>query len=301
MRSASPTIVILSSLFSVAALAQPPEVTGKPVDGPTLRYIEIASGSGAAADPGKEYVVHYTGWLTNGKKFDSSVGREPLHFVQGRKQVITGWDIGFEGMKVGSKRRLLIPAALAYGEAATGSIPPRSELIFDVELLDVKDAPQVPPAVDVLVPLGDLEKKVMDLARAVPEAKYSWRPSPGTRSFAEVFLHIAYGNQLLLNIAMKQPAAAELEKQIAANSKGETAGLDKAHIIEMLEASFGAVRKPLETARMGQLAHDEDFFGQHTTRRGVFTILDTHVAEHLGQAIAYSRMNGITPPWSEKQ
>jgi hypothetical protein len=187
---------------------------------------------------------------------------------------------------------------MAYGSTGTGSIPPGSELIFDVELLDVKDAPQVPPAVDVLLPFGDLEKKVLALARAIPEDKYGWRPSPGTRSFAEVFLHIGYGNQLLLNIAMNQPSAAELEKQIEANAKGEKAPADKAHIIEMLAASFAAVRKPLESARAGQLAHDEDFFGQHTTRRGVFTILDTHVAEHLGQAIAYARMNGIAPPWA---
>jgi uncharacterized damage-inducible protein DinB len=245
-------------------------------------------------------VVHYTGWLTNGKQFDSSIGRAALHFVQGRKQVITGWDIGFEGMKVGGRRRLLIPASMAYGAQATVSIPAGSDLIFDVELLQVKEPPQVPPAVDVLLPLGDLETKVLALARAIPEDKYNWRPAPGVRSFAEVLLHISFGNQLLLGIAMNQPAAADLEKQINANAAAENQTLDKARIIETLSASFAAVRKPLETARAGQLAHDEEFFGKPTTRRGVFTILDTHLAEHMGQLIAYARMNGITPPWSEK-
>jgi FKBP-type peptidyl-prolyl cis-trans isomerase FkpA len=301
MRSHTSPLLILVGLFCSAASAQIPEVPGKPVEGPSLRFIEIASGLGAKAEPGKEYVVHYTGWLTSGKQFDSSIGRAPLHFVQGRKQVITGWDIGFEGMKVGGKRRLLIPASMGYGAQATGSIPAGSELIFDIELLDVKEPPQVPPAVDVLLPLADLEAKVMALARAIPEDKYGWRPSPGTRSFAEVFLHIGYGNQLLLGIAMNQPSAADLEKQIDVNAKAEKLPLDKAKIVEMLAASFAAVRKPLETARAGQLAHDEEFFGKPTTRRGVFTILDTHIAEHLGQAIAYARMNGIAPPWSEKQ
>ena len=219
---------LLFILLCFGATAQTPEVPGSPVQGPTLRYIEIASGVGAKAEPGKEYVVHYTGWLANGKQFDSSIGHAPLHFVQGRKQVITGWDIGFEGMKVGGKRRLLIPASMAYGAQATGSIPPGAELIFDVELLEVKEPPQVPPAVDVLLPLGELETKVLSLARAVPEDKYGWRPAPGVRSFAEVFLHISYGNQLLLGIAINQPAASDLEKQIDANAKAEKQPLDKA-------------------------------------------------------------------------
>ncbi|MBC7894438.1 MAG: FKBP-type peptidyl-prolyl cis-trans isomerase, partial [Cytophagaceae bacterium] len=92
---------------------------------------------------------HYTGWLLDGKKFDSSRDtasngqpRTPLPFQQGRRGVIIGWDQGFEGMKVGGRRRLIIPYQLAYG--ANGRppvIPPRSTLIFDVELMDVRDGP----------------------------------------------------------------------------------------------------------------------------------------------------------------
>jgi peptidylprolyl isomerase len=112
-----------------------------------LRYVEVAPGSGALAEPRKCFFAHYTGWLTNGTKFDSSRDtmpngqpRTPLSFAQGARRVIAGWDSGFEGMRVGGKRRLLIPYQLAYGELGRPPvIPPRSELIFDVELMAVSD------------------------------------------------------------------------------------------------------------------------------------------------------------------
>jgi uncharacterized damage-inducible protein DinB len=291
-------------LVIVALFAQqigPPPVSGTPADGVKLRYIDIVEGTGAPALPGKKYVVHYTGWLANGKKFDSSVDRGvPLDFVQGRKQVITGWDVGFEGMKVGGKRRLFIPPALGYAEKGAGqNIPPNAELIFDVELLDVKDAPDTLPAVDVLAPLSDLESKVMALAKAVPDEKYSWRPAPGVRSFGEVFLHIAYGNRLIMTIAARQPVGEDLKKLIAETSAGDKQALDKAHTLDLLAQSFAAARKAIEPLRSGGLSHDADFFDVHTTRRGIYVLMDTHIAEHLGQAIAYARMNGIVPPWSK--
>jgi peptidylprolyl isomerase len=110
-----------------------------------LRYIDVKIGTGATAEPSMIYSVHYTGWLYDGTKFDSSVDRgTPIEFMQGQHRVIIGWDSGFEGMRVGGKRRLFIPYQLAYGETAKGPIPAKSNLIFDVELVDVKDpnAPQ---------------------------------------------------------------------------------------------------------------------------------------------------------------
>lgn len=100
----------------------------------------LKEGVGAVAKNGDIVSVHYTGTLENGTKFDSSVDRgTPFEFSLGAGQVIPGWDIGVEGMKVGEKRKLIIPSLLAYGErGAGGVIPPNATLIFEVELLEIK-------------------------------------------------------------------------------------------------------------------------------------------------------------------
>ena len=105
-----------------------------------LQYQDVKVGDGAEAKPGQTAVVHYTGWLTDGTKFDSSRDRgEPFSFPIGEGQVIRGWDEGVAGMKVGGRRKLLIPADLGYGEmGAPPVIPPAATLVFDVELLDVQ-------------------------------------------------------------------------------------------------------------------------------------------------------------------
>jgi FKBP-type peptidyl-prolyl cis-trans isomerase len=104
-----------------------------------LNVEEISVGSGAEAVAGKQVSVHYTGWLTNGTKFDSSVDRgRPFQFQLGAGNVIQGWDQGVAGMKVGGKRKLTIPPALGYGaRGAGGVIPPNATLVFEVELLGV--------------------------------------------------------------------------------------------------------------------------------------------------------------------
>lgn len=104
-----------------------------------LKIEEIKKGSGKEATTGKTVTVHYTGTLSDGKKFDSSLDRgQPFSFQLGIGQVIKGWDQGLIGMKVGGKRKLTIPPELAYGNRDVASIPANSTLIFDVELLDVK-------------------------------------------------------------------------------------------------------------------------------------------------------------------
>jgi FKBP-type peptidyl-prolyl cis-trans isomerase len=119
----------------------PSKVTGEPTktaDG--LEYWDIQVGTGAVAQAGQAAKVHYTGWLTSGKKFDSSVGKAPFEVAPlGSAPVIKGWNEGIVGMKVGGKRQLRIPPDLAYGaDGYPGAIPPNSTLIFDVQLLSVK-------------------------------------------------------------------------------------------------------------------------------------------------------------------
>ena len=101
---------------------------------------DLVVGSGDTANAGQYVSVHYTGWLTNGQKFDSSVDRnDPFEFKLGMGQVIPGWDQGVAGMQAGGKRKLTIPPNLAYGaRGAGGVIPPNATLVFEVELLAVK-------------------------------------------------------------------------------------------------------------------------------------------------------------------
>lgn len=276
-----------------------PAISGKVVEAATFRYIDVKTGDGAAAQPGEQYTVDYTGWLRDGTKFDSSIGKEPIVFVQGRRQVIAGWEMGFEGMRVGGKRRLFIPYQLAYGEQGRGSIPPKAELIFDIELLKTEPAPpSAAPAADIAFSLASLENEIMQLAKAVPEEKYGWQPGPGVRTFQQVFLHIAYGNHLILNIA-EDAEPDDVKKIEDENAKIEAGPISKEKTIAALTETFAEIHKYLDEVRAAQLSRDMEFFGQKTSRRGILVWLDTHMGEHLGQAIAYARMNGIVPPWSK--
>lgn len=141
-------LVLLSVPFLVAQTTHRP---ARPATGPTkvtgegvktssgLQYWDIKVGAGEQAKDGSKVKVQYTGWLTTGKKFDSSVGGPPYEFTLGRQEVIKGWDEGVAGMKVGGKRQLRIPPDLAYGEDGhPPQIPANSTLIFDVQLVAVK-------------------------------------------------------------------------------------------------------------------------------------------------------------------
>ena len=121
----------------------PTKVTGDGVKTDSgLQYWDIRMGTGAVAKDGDHVKVHYTGWLTTGKKFDSSVdAHQPFDFTIGKGDVIKGWDEGVTGMKVGGKRQLRIPPELAYGAAGySGVIPPNATLIFDIQLLSIPPA-----------------------------------------------------------------------------------------------------------------------------------------------------------------
>jgi FKBP-type peptidyl-prolyl cis-trans isomerase len=120
-----------------------------------LKVIDLKVGTGDVAKAGMNAEVQYTGWLTDGHQFDSSrqVGRSPFTFQVGASQVIGGWDEGVPGMKVGGKRKLIIPSALGYGangqtDQTTGAtiIPPNATLVFDIELISLKPGPSPTPS-----------------------------------------------------------------------------------------------------------------------------------------------------------
>ena len=145
-------LLLIAALLSAQTSAHKPTQTAHPnTNAPTkvsgdgvktasgLQYWDIKVGTGVEAKDGDHVKVHYTGWFTDGKKFDSSVdAHQPYDFTIGKNEVIKGWDEGVTGMKVGGKRQLRIPPELAYGEAGYKTIiPPNATLIFDVQLLAV--------------------------------------------------------------------------------------------------------------------------------------------------------------------
>jgi FKBP-type peptidyl-prolyl cis-trans isomerase FkpA len=147
MKQLLSSCVLGLSLTLTLALAGCERKAPHPVDATpiALQKVDTAPGSGKEAVAGATVVVNYTGWLyspnaqlQHGAQFDSSIGREPFSFKLGAGQVIKGWDEGVQGMKVGGKRTIIIPASMGYGEEGAGPIPPNANLIFDVELLDVQ-------------------------------------------------------------------------------------------------------------------------------------------------------------------
>jgi FKBP-type peptidyl-prolyl cis-trans isomerase len=139
-------VVGLASLIFLVPSPAADKVDGKVVTTESgLKYQDLKVGDGATAKKGDTVIVHYTGWLDKGdgqpgKKFDSSVDRnEPFDFPLGAGRVIKGWDEGVAGMKIGGKRKLLIPSKLGYGARGAGAaIPPNADLLFEVELLKIK-------------------------------------------------------------------------------------------------------------------------------------------------------------------
>jgi len=151
---------------------------------------------------------------------------------------------------------------------------------------------------EFLFSFNDAEAKVLSLAKAMPAEKYSWRPGPGVRSVSEVYIHIANGNRLLLGMTNGQPPREEFMKLVGDNEQREKTIAEKAKVVADLEASFKEVHNALDDAADSQLSKSIRVFGTDTTPRGVYMIVSNHVSEHLGQSIAYARMNGIVPPWS---
>jgi uncharacterized damage-inducible protein DinB len=159
-----------------------------------------------------------------------------------------------------------------------------------------------PPAASVKAPgfrdlfltqLKDVESKMVGLAETMPPEKYSWRPAEGVRSISEVYMHIAVANSFLPNfIGVKPPAgfSPAMEKTVK----------EKAEVVAALKASFAHVREAVANLPDADLDKPTKLFGQQTSYQGVVFLMANHMHEHLGQSIAYARMNGVVPPWSKK-
>jgi uncharacterized damage-inducible protein DinB len=146
---------------------------------------------------------------------------------------------------------------------------------------------------EVLAEVIIQEDKFTRLAEAIPAEKYSWRPSPDVRSFAEVFLHVAAANYNLYKLVGTPPPA-------GFDVKGfEKSSTDKAKVIATLKDSFAHARKAITDMPDANLDKSLDWFGGKNTQRGILLFIVRHAAEHLGQSIAYARFIGITPPWTE--
>jgi uncharacterized damage-inducible protein DinB len=146
---------------------------------------------------------------------------------------------------------------------------------------------------EVLSELIVQEDKFTRLAEAIPAEKYSWRPAPDVRSFAEVFMHVSAANYNLYKLVGTPPPA-------GFDVKGfEKSATDKAKVVATLKDSFAHAKKALAAMPDADLEKSFDWFGGKNTERGVLLFIVRHGAEHLGQSIAYARFVGITPPWTE--
>ena len=140
--------------------------------------------------------------------------------------------------------------------------------------------------------LDEVQKKITDLATAVPAEKYAWRPGEGVRSVSEVYMHIAGGNYFLMTFLGVQPPA-DMPKDIEKIT-------DKQKVLAELHKSFEYLRGYAKNMSPADLEKPVTMFGQPTTERAVYSTILNHLHEHLGQSIAYARMNGIVPPWSKE-
>ncbi len=143
---------------------------------------------------------------------------------------------------------------------------------------------------DLLVDLDEVQDKIERLAAAMPQEKYTWRPAPGVRSVSEVYMHIAGGNYVLGTFIGPPPedVPPDLERIT-----------DKKSVLAELKRSFAYLRHLIENESDADLDKSVKVFGTATTQRALFMTMLNHLHEHLGQSIAYARMNGVVPPWSE--
>jgi uncharacterized damage-inducible protein DinB len=151
---------------------------------------------------------------------------------------------------------------------------------------------------DLVGQVDYVEKEILELEEAVPQDKYTWRPAPGERSISEVYLHIAFGNYGLGKMITGKAAPADAKFDGDAK-KWDAQTTDKAAIKKILQASFDYVRDAIKSVPDKDLDKKVSFFGHDITTRSGLIVIVNHEHEHLGQSIAYARVNKVTPPWSK--
>jgi uncharacterized damage-inducible protein DinB len=145
---------------------------------------------------------------------------------------------------------------------------------------------------EFMAEVDSVGKKLTDLAGAVPQEKYSWRPAPGVRSVSEVYVHVAaanYGIPSFLGVKVPEGISRDMEKTVT----------EKAKVLEALQKSFGHLKSVAANMSDADLDKSVKVFGREMTQRATLMLILNHMHEHLGQSIAYARTNGVVPPWSE--
>ncbi|MDA1312824.1 MAG: DinB family protein [Acidobacteria bacterium] len=175
--------------------------------------------------------------------------------------------------------------AVACGPQPAAEQPAAEQAAASSAALAVRDG--------ALARLSGLEEKYVGLAEAMPQAKYTWRPGEGVRSVSELFLHVVSANYRLPNMIGTPPPD-------GMNFEGyEKSTTDQAEIVAALKASFAHTRKALENVAAADLEKAVKVFGRESTNAGAMITFNGHLSEHLGQAIAYARVNGVVPPWNK--
>ncbi|MCC7003339.1 MAG: DinB family protein [Gemmatimonadaceae bacterium] len=146
----------------------------------------------------------------------------------------------------------------------------------------------------------EVQKKLVDLAKVMPESSLDWRPSPGVRSVRETLLHVAADNYLIpIMMGAPAPAESKITSDWATAATFEKQQLNREQIAAAVEASFVHLHKAMGLTTDANLTQEIDFFGQKWSRQRAMLMTVTHLHEHLGQMIAYARSNNVTPPWSK--
>lgn len=194
----------------------------------------------------------------------------------------------------------LVLFALLTGIASIPSVAVAEEPMAS----DEEKAETASPAFveDYLKELARVRQQILSLAEAIPQDKYTWRPSEGIRSVSEVYLHTAFANYLLPKVA-GYDVPADLADKLGVDKiqSWDAQTTDKAAVAEQVSRSFDHLQSVVSKVSAGDLDDEVEFFGQKATQRQMLMIALGHLHEHLGQSIAYARMNGIAPPWSKAQ